>query len=804
MSYTNMSNRPKCDFTLCLAGLVVVSILDAQATVPDANYQALREAVASETYPVENIELMRDVAKLSLRSGAITFFKPVQDRRMLAVFRGEGVFDLNPATKLDRDHLARLTGKDKVSVPFQRSMLAFSDSTYEEIKSSAKQGALDGEAAQLLDAIRKKIRKTTNDNIEAELLAALYNPKREPFFSAYLSGRGADDLRFFVKPWGAIASLSPEEVGLMLEDRGDDRAGIWYLSHRESELKSGQASSAEEKASIHIQHFTIDATIGGNASLSATATAKFQTLADGERVIPLELVPPLRVRKGTYDGREIPFIQEKKEEDAGLYLILPEPVAKGGEHTVSVEYAGEQVIEKAGGGNFYVGARESWYPNAGAFRDRATFDLTFRYPKRYTLVSVGQLVNETEEKDTATSHWKSDLPLAVAGFNYGEFNIKSRKDPQSGFELQALTNDVMPDYMRSPSDSPTGTSWSPARLADQALAEADASLHIFTQYFGPTPFTRLSITQQPALNFGQSWPTLIYLPVIAFLDSTQRWKMFDTNSFKLTSFILEVTPHEVSHQWWGHSVGWSSYHDQWLSEGFADFSASLFLQATRKTSGDFQQFWERQRHAVLDKNEFGRSANDAGPIWMGLRLGMPKNPGAYNRVVYAKGAYVLHMLRQLMWDAKSRDENFIAMMKDFVSSYQNKNATTEGFKAVVEKHMTPGLDLEGNHKMDWFFRDWVYGNEVPRYHLEYSFVTGENGQVRFKGKLTQNGVGEDFKMVVPVYLEVPNGVARLGLVPVKGSTPAVFDVGLPSKPKRAFLNANQDVLAYDTASTETK
>lgn len=33
-------------------------------------------------------------------------------------------------------------------------------------------------------------------------------------------------------------------------------------------------------------------------------------------------------------------------------------------------------------------------------------------------------------------------------------------------------------------------------------------------------------------------------------------------------------------KWWGHAVGWASYHDQWLSEGFAEFSAALFLENT--------------------------------------------------------------------------------------------------------------------------------------------------------------------------------------------------------------------------------
>ncbi len=147
---------------------------------------------------------------------------------------------------------------------------------------------------------------------------------------------------------------------------------------------------------------------------------------------------------------------------------------------------------------------------------------------------------------------------------------------------------------------------------------------------------------------------------------------------------------------------------------------------------------------------------------------------------------------------------FIAMMKDFVKSHETRNATTESFKSVVEKYMTPAMDLEGNHRMDWFFRDWVYGTEIPRYRLEYTFASGENGQTILKGKLTQSGVSDGFLMSVPLYVELPSGTARLGLLSVGGNRPKEFQVALPIKPKRVFLNANQDVLAYEASSVEIK
>src|SRR5262249_748906 len=99
-------------------------------------------------------------------------------------------------------------------------------------------------------------------------------------------------------------------------------------------------------------------------------------------------------------------------------------------------------------------------------------------------------------------------------------------------------------------------------------------------------------------------------------------------------------------------------------------------------------FWKRSRERILEKNQFGRRSNDAGPIWMGLRLNTFRSPFAYQQIVYPKGGYILHMLRSIMWDNKNGDKAFMEMMQDCVSSNLDKNGSTESFKHCVEKHMS--------------------------------------------------------------------------------------------------------------------
>ncbi len=124
---------------------------------------------------------------------------------------------------------------------------------------------------------------------------------------------------------------------------------------------------------------------------------------------------------------------------------------------------------------------------------------------------------------------------------------------------------------------------------------------------------------------------------------------------------------------------------------------------------DYVQFWDRLRQRVLEKNSFGIAPNDAGPLWMGTRLISPRTESAYQNVIYPKGAYVLEMLRSVMYSLDDQDKEFIAMMHDFVDAHRDRTASTESFKAIAEKHMTKLMDLRGDHRLNWFFDEWVYG-----------------------------------------------------------------------------------------------
>jgi hypothetical protein len=162
-------------------------------------------------------------------------------------------------------------------------------------------------------------------------------------------------------------------------------------------------------------------------------------------------------------------------------------------------------------------------------------------------------------------------------------------------------------------------------------------------------------------------------------------------------------------------------------------------------------------------------------------------------VASAKGAFVIHMLRCLMFDQQTRDQDFMAMLRDFTSAFANRTASTENFKRVVEAHIKPAMDLDHNGRMDWFFNDWVYGCEIPSYRLEY-WIEKSNGRAMASGRLAQSGVSPGFRMRVPIYAEFGGMADVVGSVALTGSMGAEFRVELPAAPDRLALNANFDVL----------
>ena len=797
---------------------VTVNEKSAAFANSDAVYRQLRNIGLGETFHCENFILPVDVGTFELKSGTLTLLGLVNRFETGAVFVGQGHFTLKPLATLDKNEMMRRAGSPTAEEDFTEVVFRFTPDQFPQFAATfGSRAETPPEAATAFQRWKDRVRhrhevpegltqafleSETIDNVDADVLAAIYNPKHASFFNAYMRGAPHKDLRFFLRARvGAIPQIdSPEEVALVNCDGGGMDDGIWYLQHLKSELLAHTASSQEDRRMFATRRYNIETVIGKNNHLFSRATITFEPLVPGERVMKFGLLPTLRVTRVSGEkGQDLHFIQESRKDDGSFYAILDEAASMGQSHSITVEYGGDKVLTNAGGGSYYIGARESWYPNLNGFGEKALYDLTFKVPPSNVLISVGKLKGQGTEEGFAVSHWVTPVAVAVAGFNYGKYTKMDWPDTITHYDISGYFLTELPDSLR-PYQNSALSGMSPGSMTKYALDQARAQMQVCTLYFGKSPYDNIYITEQPNFSFGQSWPNLVYLPISAYIDSTQRWMLFGQINSRFTGFVQEVTPHEVAHQWFGHGVSWASYHDQWLSEGFAEFAAALFLQQAvgPKWQKDYIDFWERQRVRILDKNNFGVAPNDAGPLWLGLRLISPRSGQAYQGVTYSKGAYVLSMLRSLMradmGSAGDPDQAFIDMMHDFMERHRDTPASTESFKAVAEKHMTKKMDLQQNGRLDWFFREWVWGTQVPRYGFKYDVQPAEGGKFRVHAEVTQSEVDENFAMFVPMFADFGQGMVRLTQVGIAGSSTKSYTLLLDRQPKKVALNVYKEIL----------
>jgi carboxypeptidase family protein/peptidase M1-like protein len=799
-----------------------VSVIAGPKANSDPLYQQLRQQAKTDQEfagpyaTVSNLVLQRDAAKFTLKSGEIYFVTSIEGRVTGGVFIGEGELALVPPTEREKQSLQLFTNEPRIAEEFSRLVLRFTDKTYDEIKLSpnAKIGVGGPQANRARDLYRDNqqlLRRRLNDNREMRTLVDLYAPARAGFFNAFIEGKRYNKLVFIMDPLG-IPEVSPEEV--LLFSYGETDGGFWTAFHLASEYAKGTASSSEDHRLIDMTYHEIDASIKG-AHMTATDVVTFRALVD-TRVVPLSLYRTLRVsRVEDEQGKELNFIQQGKDEDADFGIIFPQALVPGKTYKVKVQYDGGDALSDSGGGNFILIPRSSWYPNnAGTqFGDRAIFNMTFRFPKGLTFVGTGApAAPDQREGDVTIAKWSSGTTeLAVAGFNYGKFKKKEVADKDSGYNIEFYANEEVPDDVKrmqlaieqaesaGVNTMTTLGSISTSKMADSAIADAQNATRIYNSYFGKLAYTRLAMTQQPAGNFGQAWPTLVFMPYTAFLDTTQRTQMMGIRG-GTDNFWRYVAPHEVAHQWWGHMIGWDSYHDQWMSEGFAEFSASLYVQAIRGNE-KFIDFWDNQRKLITESSPETRDRKPytVGPVTQGYRLNSGKTGNVARRMIYPKGAYILHMLRMMMYDRNKGDAAFKEMMKDFVQTHFNQDVSTEDFKHIVEKHIPKEMDLAQNGSMDWFFDEWVYGTEIPSY--QYSYQIGADGSLT--GSITQSGVSDRFAMRVPVYVDYGKGWVKLGSATLVGNTKLdVPKIPMPPGLKRASICAFNDVLALSIQNSK--
>jgi aminopeptidase N len=328
---------------------------------------------------------------------------------------------------------------------------------------------------------------------------------------------------------------------------------------------------------------------------------------------------------------------------------------------------------------------------------------------------------------------------------------------------------------------------------DFILAEMINAVQYFSKLFGDYPFPTLRGVLHPR-DFGQGLPGLLFLPAT------------DKANKRTFAFLA----HETSHQWWGDVVTWRSYRDQWLSEGFAEYSGLLYTGM--RDSADARQKLIREirdRLRLAPQSETGMGQGrlaTVGPLIYGHRLRTHEAYDAYDALVYGKGALVLRMLHFLLTDPHSGDgQPFFDMMSDFVNRQRNGTASTEDFMKVAGEHFakTALAQKYGLKNLDWFFAQWVYQAELPSYRLEYALEPQPDGKCKLRGTLYQRDLppGVKWLMPLPLVAELDGDQVSRTVIHAYGPETSL-EMMLPKKPKRVELDPEMWVLSSDSSTKQ--
>ena len=769
-----------------------------------------------QIYNIRDITLRRDVASISFKRGTIAFLEPVQGKVTGAVFIGSGEIVAIPPDAVEKQQVHKFTGSPVLNEPFGAAFFRFTDDTFQEIlkeyEDHAHEDLAPEDASQFLPW--EKVLSERSGILNYRILAD-YVGTPKPLFFAELNGDKTGWFDVVVDPRMA------EEVGfLKIHEQGSSfSVDVWSSFNRRGETRDMEAAAKENKFPLDLISYDIDATINGD-QLDAHTTLHARARTDGDRVISMDLSRFLRVSSVTTEtGEVVPFYQHvdmtaEEIRRAGInavVLVLPKMTKVGEDVTLKFAYSGD-VIEKKGAGIFFVGERGLWYPTFGV-ADRARFNLSFTFPAKYSLVATGRKIKESDDGLLRHSTWQSDREFSVAGFNLGDFTILS---DNSGVPIQVgVNNDVETVFAevaarrasqkenairaaasvgrrQTPLDVPAVSvdtnAFSTKELGESVLKGIRQTLNYYVDKFGPYPYSQLTVSQFP-VNYSQGWPSLLYVSTLSFFTREQRQKLglSSESDFMFTELIRA---HEVAHQWFGNKVGWSSYHDQWISEGFANYMGAMYIEQQYKDPSRLREIMDAGRRRLFEHAPDGNTYDSLGPIWLGQRLNTTAAPNGYNEITCGKGTWIVHMLRMMMRDeSKDPDARFLKMVRDILTQFDGANLSTWDLKRLAEKHMTKGMDVRSDGKLDWFFDGWVMGTGIPVYTMTYKVQSDAKG-FAVEGRVSQTGVPESFVMPLPIYADDQ----LLGTV-VVGDEQGYFRFVVKNRPSKVTLDPHETVLA---------
>ena len=716
----------------------------------------------SKQYAARNLTVLSEDFQLTLTDGSVFVAEGAGGVTAL-VLLGRGDMSFKPSTATERGQLKIFCGAPTLATRFDAAFVRLNPQEFDDrVSRSALQEAPINprELKRAQEVFREQSVKSFGLDL-GDLSRDSWSI--EPSLGDFIA---EVQTRKFATLTYARSGGEYEDITLF--DREHQRNISVYASQQKLASR-GRFYSDDDHADYDVLDYNVDTRFFPDRNwIQGQTRLRIRVRSYALATLPLKLADSLTVHSIVSEelGR---LLNLRIRNQNSIVVNLPTAIAQGKELTLTLTYSGilkSQTPDREALGqsqreednrpglsaepSYLYSNRSYWYPQASV-TDYATATLRLTVPADYSCVASGELVpgspvtvgTRTKAVDDATKVYlfQATQPLrylaaVVSRFvrvNATVLSLPARStqgEPTSGGGDQTAPQTGTPPIARvqlAIEANPRQQGRGPA-LSERA----GDIMGYYTSVVGDCPYASFTVAliendlpggHSPAYFAALNQP----LPATPLL-----WRNDPAAFSGYPEFFLA---HEVAHQWWGQAVGWKNFHEQWLSEGFAQYFAALYAQHHRGDdvfAGIIRQF----RRWALDES-------DEGPIYLGYRLGHVKNDGRiFRALVYNKGAAVLHMLRRLIGD-----EAFFNGLRRFYSTWRFQKAGTDDLRKAFE--------AESDRSLERFFERWIYENGMPRARFSHR-VDGTDLVVRFE----QLGDVFDYPVTVTIaYTDRPSSDA---------------------------------------------
>jgi hypothetical protein len=667
---------------------------------------------AGRAFAARNLEIVSEDFSLSLPSGDV-FLIECDDGVTGVVLLGRGELRFSPSPAAERVQLRLFAGADRLATPFEHAFVRMSPADYRELiaeTSLTPVVPLARLARRAQEIFARESTKSFSVDLQdlsrdawhllppADDLLAEIETGRFDTLTYSRSAAQAEDISLYRRADRRTISLYPSVAKLAARGR----------FYSDDALREFDVVDYSVEASIVPERMTIDGRARLAIRVRSTSMATLMLrLAEG-----LEVTAVTSVELG-----RLLFLRLRNQNT--ILINLPRAVPQDSDLTLVVSYAGALTAQDLDSDTVQVRADEQdagaatvepsillsnrsfWYPQ-NPVPDYATATIRIAVPAGYRVVASGepQTSSEVSLRDLLT------VPDGRAFAFRANQPLRYLAAVISRFTKVAEASTRITDLPAANADADRIAVSIEAQRTQQArgrqiLKPVEDILRFYAGLVGDAPYPSVAVALLESDLPGGHSPGYFAVINNPPPGAAMTWRgdpaMFDG----FPEFFLA---HELAHQWWGQAVGWKNYHEQWISEGFAQYFAALYARHARGDRMFVDMLRQFRRWALSD--------SDQGPVHLGNRLGHIKSePRVFRALVYNKGAGVLHMLRQLLGD-----EVFFNGLRRFYMERRYQKAGTEDFERAME--------AESGRTLDRFFERWIYGTEIPRVSYSSTIGTG--------------------------------------------------------------------------------